>query len=522
MKITTNQLREGGKRAALPVIACSALLLGIGSYAFRPAKAAMSSGAPMSNSSVAPLVDVDQAVEAVAARVTPAVVNIAVTAKAPQQTEMGSPADDQQDGNNDDPMEQFRRFFQQMGPGMNMGPSAPQIEHGIGSGIIISPDGYIVTNDHVVDGATQVRVTLYDRRTFPARVIGKDKLTDLAVVKIDAQDLPSLPWGDSATLRPGQTVLAFGNPFGQLQFSVTRGIVSALNRQSPSPDNARKPGGYIQTDAAINPGNSGGPLVDAHGEVVGINTYLISDSGSFAGAGFAIPSAIARPITAELIKNGKVNHGYLGIGINDVTPDNAKFFDVANDEGAVVSQVTPGSPAERAGIRQGDVITAINGKPVDTASDLQMAVIEDASGTPVSLDILRNGQPEHISVTLGQFNGNRQVASSDEGDSNNSHARLGVAVSDLTPDVRQQLNLPDQITGGVAVEQVRPGSPAEDAGLSSGDVILQVDRKPVKSAEQFRNEVEQVPAGKDILLLVWGDGGESYRVVHPASTDSGM
>ena len=525
MSITTNKLREGGKRAAIPVIACSALLIGIASYAFHPARAAMSSGAPMSNASVAPLVDLDQAVEAVAARVTPAVVNIAVTAKAPQQAEIeGAPAEQQQgssDGNND-PMEQFRRFFQQMGPGMGQqGPSGPQIEHGIGSGIIISPDGYIVTNNHVVDGATQVRVTLYDRRTFPAKVIGTDKLTDLAVIKIDAHNLPSLPWGDSSTLHPGQTVLAFGNPFGQFQFSVTRGIVSALNRQSPDSDNARKPGGYIQTDAAINPGNSGGPLVDAHGEVVGINTFLVSDSGSFAGAGFAIPSAIAQPIAAELIKNGKVNHGYLGIGISDVTPDNAKFFDVANDEGAVVSQVTPGSPAQQAGIRQGDVITAINGKTVNTASDLQIAVIEDASGTPVSLDILRNGQPEHISVTLGQFKSSHEVAASDE-EGSSGHARLGVSVSDLTPDVRQQLNLPEQVTGGAAVEQVRPGSPADNAGLSTGDVILQVDRKPVTSADDLRNELQQVPAGKDILLLVWANGGETYRVVHPAQTDSGM
>ena len=170
----------------------------------------------------------------------------------------------------------------------------PQIEHGVGSGVIISPDGYIVTNDHVVDGATEMRVTLNDRRVFTAKLVGVDKLNDLAVIKIDAKDLPSIAWGDSTKLHPGQTVLAFGSPFGYFQFSVTRGIVSALNRPNPYTDDPRKPGDFIQTDAAINPGNSGGPLVDAHGELVGINTFIISDSGSFAGAGFAIPSQIAK------------------------------------------------------------------------------------------------------------------------------------------------------------------------------------------------------------------------------------
>ena len=182
----------------------------------------------------------------------------------------------------------------------------PQIEHGVGSGVIISPDGYIVTNDHVVDGATEMRVTLNDRRVFTAKLVGEDKLNDLAVIKIDAHNLPSIPWGDSAKLHPGQTVLAFGSPFGYFQFSVTRGIISALNRPNPYTDDARKPGDFIQTDAAINPGNSGGPLVDAHGELIGIDTFIISNSGSFAGAGFAIPSEIAESSVNQIIKTGTV------------------------------------------------------------------------------------------------------------------------------------------------------------------------------------------------------------------------
>ena len=228
----------------------------------------------------------------------------------------------------------------------------PQVEHGVGSGVIISPDGYIVTNDHVVDGATEMRVTLDDRRVYTAKLVGVDKLNDVAVIKIDANNLPSVPWGDSTTLRPGQTVLAFGNPFGNFPFTVTRGIVSGLNRPNPYRDDPRKPGAFIQTDAAINPGNSGGPLVDAHGEVVGINTFIISGSGSFAGAGFAIPSQIVRASAESIIKNGTVHHGYLGIGMNDVTPDNAGFFNLPDATGAIVSEVTPDSPAGRAGLEE--------------------------------------------------------------------------------------------------------------------------------------------------------------------------
>jgi serine protease Do len=522
MSTTTNQLRAKAKQAIIPVVACSALAFGIASYSYHPVKAAPSSGVPMSDSSIAPLLALDHSVEAVAARVTPAVVNIAVTSKAPQQAEMeGAPLEQQQGNGQDgdaqggDPMEQFRRFFQQ-GPGQGMQQQQQQIEHGIGSGIIISPDGYIVTNNHVVNGAMEIRVTLHDRRTYAAKLVGTDKLTDLAVVKINATDLPCLPWGNSSALKQGQTVLAFGSPFGYFRDSVTRGIVSAVNRSNPYSDDARKPGGYIQTDAAINPGNSGGPLVDAEGEVVGINTFLISDSGSFAGAGFAIPSQIAGPISAELIKSGKVSHGYLGIGIEDVTPDNAKFFDVRNSYGAVVTQVTPDSPGGHAGLRVGDVITAINGQKVDTASELQMTVSDNMPGKSVALEILRDGKPQSISATLGQYGGAHEVAAAaHEGE---NHARLGIAVADVTPDVRHQLNLPERVKGGVAVTQVRPGSPAEDAGLTSGDVILEVNRKPVDSSQQLRDDVEKVPSGQDVLLLVWSNGGASFRVVHTAPT----
>ncbi len=280
---------------------------------------------PLDDNSVSALVSLDKAVESVAARVSPAVVNVAVTSKGGEHEAADGSAGE--DGELQGLPPGFAQFF---GRGMRPQQQAPQLQHGIGSGIIISPDGYIVTNNHVVDGAVQMKVTLNDRRVLNAKLVGVDKLTDLAVIKVDAHDLPYLSWGDSTTLKPGQTVLAFGSPFGYFQNSVTRGIVSAVNRQNPYSDDPRKPGGFIQTDAAINPGNSGGALVNAHGELIGINTFIISNSGSFAGAGFAIPAQIAKATADQLIKSGMVHHGYLGIGMNDVTPENASFFNLKN------------------------------------------------------------------------------------------------------------------------------------------------------------------------------------------------
>jgi serine protease Do len=469
---------------------------------------------------VSSLVALDNAVEAVAARVTPAVVNVSVTSRA------HSDDSDQEDGpQSGTPQGALPPGLQQFffGPhGRGQGMKAPeQIEHGIGSGIIISPDGYIVTNDHVVDGATQIRVTLNDRRVFPAKLVGVDKLNDLAVIRVDAKNLTSIAWGDSTKLHPGQTVLAFGSPFGYFQFSVTRGIVSALDRPNPYSDDPRKPGDFIQTDAAINPGNSGGPLVDAHGELVGINTFIISGSGSFAGAGFAIPSQIVKASAEALIKDGAVHHGYLGISMNDVTPDNASFFNLPDATGAIVSQVTPDSPAGHAGLKGGDVLRELNGRKIVNGSALQVAVSETAPGNTIALGILRDGKPETIKVTVGEFHGDAEVADN-SGSEPAKGGKLGLAVANLTPDLRQQMNIPEQVKGA-AIQSVRPASPADDAGLAPGDVILEVNRHPVQSPDSFVSEVHSVPEGKDILLLVWSNGGASYRVVHPAqSGQNGM
>ena len=260
----------------------------------------------LDDNSVGALLTLDRAMETLAARVTPAVVNVTVASKpnAQQGAKEGMP--------------DMQQFF---GPGSPFGrqfsfPSQPQnrMEHGLGSGVIISPDGYIVTNNHVIDGAVDIRVTMSNREVLPAKLVGADPLTDLAVIKVNGTNLPSVPWGNSANLHPGQTVLAFGNPYGY-RFTVTRGIISALNRPNPDPSDRRKPGEFIQTDAAINPGNSGGALVDARGELIGINTFLISSSGSFSGMGFAIPSQIVQPTVETLIRDGKVTHAFIGIQI---------------------------------------------------------------------------------------------------------------------------------------------------------------------------------------------------------------
>src|SRR5665213_1108651 len=531
MSTTTNSLVARAKRFTVPFGAVATLMLGVvfvfdHSVAHAAGGAGIVAAAPMDDGSVSSLVALDNAVEAVAARVTPAVVNVSVTSHAPAGE---TDEDGQGSGIPEGALPPgFQFFFGPHGPGTGRGQgqgrgmNGPgQIERGIGSGIIVAPDGYIVTNAHVVDDATQIRVTLNDRRVFPAKLVGVDKLNDLAVIRIDAKNLTSIAWGDSTRLHPGQTVLAFGSPFGYFQFSVTRGIVSAVDRPNPYSDDARKPGGFIQTDAAINPGNSGGALVNAHGELVGINTFIISNSGSFAGAGFAIPSQIAHAITEQIIQHGSVEHGYLGISMNDVTPANASFFKLQDATGAIVAQVTPDSPASKADLRAGDVITKLNGQNILNGSALQVAVSEDTPGTTITLGVLRDGTPHTLNLTVGQFHSNTESASDDGGDGSPQSGKLGLAVSNLTPDVRQQLQLPESVHG-VAVQTVRPASPAEDAGLAPGDVILEVDRHPTTSADQFVSQVHANPTDKDLLLLVWSKGNASYRIVHPDNNQNGM
>ncbi len=470
--------------------------------------------APLDADSVSALLALDQAMETLAARVTPAVVNVAVTSKTkPVSALSGQEPDDDQSQDQIPP--DIRRFFSPFfGHPMQPG---PQIEHGIGTGAIISPDGYIVTNDHVVHGATDIRVTLSDRRVLPAKLIGADPLTDLAVIKIQGTNFPSVPWGDSAGLHPGQTVLAFGNPLG-LRFTVTRGIVSALNRANPYNDDPRKPGEFIQTDAAINPGNSGGPLVNARGQVVGINTFLISQTGAFSGMGFAIPAQIAQPTTETLIKYGKVSHGYIGISINDVTPDNAKFFGLKEASGAVISHVDSDSPGSRAGLKEGDVIIGVDGQKVNDAGRLQVVIGQKQPGTKAELEVMRDAKTMTVPVTLADISksDNERASTGEE----HGKMRWGIGLADLTSQLRQQIQAPSDLQGAV-VGQVAPGSSADNAGLQRGDVIVEVNRKPMHSAADVKDALSNVPKGQDALLLVWSNGGNTFRVLHSPEASSG-
>jgi serine protease Do len=524
MKSWITHCRTSFGRRFIVGLAAVATVLSFAAYELNsPARAAAAAAAPLDDSSVNALLSLDRAMEALAAHVTPAVVNVTVTSKRSSSSDQAAPSEDGsdnpgldnngQDNNGDNGLQQFfGPFEKQFGPqfGRRMGPQS-NIEHGLGSGVIISPDGYIVTNNHVIEGAVDIRVTMTDRRILPAKLIGADPLTDLAVIKIDGSNLPSVPLGDSTQLHPGQTVLAFGNPLG-FRFTVTRGIVSALNRPNPYAADRRSPGQFIQTDAAINPGNSGGPLVNAHGEVVGINTFLVSETGGFSGMGFAIPAQIVRPTVENLIKYGKVSHGRIGIGISDITPEEAKFFNVDNASGAVVTQVEPDSPGAKAGLKVGDVITEVNGKSVSDAGELQVAVEEKQPGTTLNLKALRNGNSISLPVTLEAMGKNdRENQSSD---ASHGKPRWGLGLGDLTPDVRQQLQAGEDVRGAV-IEQVAPGSSADNAGLQPGEVITEVNRQPVQSAAAVQKALSSVPKGNDAMVLVWSPAGSTFRVLHP-------
>jgi serine protease Do len=500
-----SKIKKITQRRAVALLALALLGSFVTYECVKPARAADAapSAAPLEDDSVGALTALDKAMETLAAHVTPAVVNVTVTSRTkPEAANQQMPEDMQQFGQEGP----FGQFF---GPQMRS-QRQPQIEHGLGSGVVVSPDGYIVTNNHVIDGAVDIRVRTSNGRVMKAKLVGADPLTDLAVLKVNGTDMASVPWGDSKQVRPGETVLAFGNPYG-FRFTVTRGIVSAINRANPDASDPSKPGEFIQTDAAINPGNSGGPLVDARGEVIGINTFLVSPSGTFSGMGFAIPTQIVKPTVETLIRDGKVSHGRIGIAISDVTPENAKFFGDSTTMGGVISQVEPDSPGARAGLQIGDVITEIDGQRVSDAGDLQVRIGLKRPGTKVELTVLRNGKTMTVPVTLEELG-----ARSNDGDaSGEGHGKMrwGLGLGDLTPDTRDQLQVPGDIHGAV-VEQVQPGSSADNAGIQEGDVILEVNRHKVRNSGDVQQALSNVPEGQDALILVWSNGGNTFRVLH--------
>jgi serine protease Do len=398
----------------------------------------------------------------------------------------------------------FQQFFGRQGP------QAPQQqrERGLGSGVIVSPDGYILTNNHVIDKATDIKVMLSDKRQFPGKVVGADPKTDIAVVKIEATSLPTIILGDSSKIEVGDYAFAIGNPFGVGE-TATMGIISATGRNGLDIEDYED---FIQTDAAINPGNSGGALLNARGELVGINTAILSGgSGGNQGIGFAIPINMAKYVMDQILKHGKVVRGYIGVGVQELTPDLAKAFNVPPGKGALVGTVEPNSPADKAGVKRGDIIIDLNGQPITGSNDLRLKVGSMAPGTKVTLKINRNGDTRDISLALGEAPTGK--GGNSEGGSAENSPMQGVQVDELTGDIRQQLGLGADVKG-VVVSQVPDGSPASDAGLQRGDVIQQVNRKPVNSVDDYQRLIRE--AGKQSLVLLVNRGGSTtFIVVQP-------
>ncbi|HAP39059.1 MAG TPA: serine protease [Nitrospira sp.] len=429
----------------------------------------------------------------VAKTVTPAVVNI-TTSGAEEVSDGGRHRGRPEDffGSPFGP----RRFGPPMEPKERRG-------GGQGSGVIVSPDGYVLTNNHVIAGAKTVTVTLPDKREFKGRIVGTDPKSDVAVVKIDGSQLPTIPWGDSSRLQVGEYVLAVGNPFG-LNSTVTLGIVSALGRGHMGITQYED---FIQTDAAINPGNSGGALVNTRGELVGINTAIFSQTGGYQGVGFAVPTGMSKPIYESLVKTGKVVRGFLGIGIQDLNHDLAKSFGVTGSNGAVVTDVKEEGPAEKAGIKQGDVILSFQGTPIEDAVTLQRAVTRSAVGSKVTVKVMRDGQEKELVVTIAELPDNPQVAKAEAGPSDQPLA--GLAVQELDRDTAQELGLKGKISG-VVVTAVDPDSDAERAGLMPGDVIREINRKPVTTVKEYDQAASHLKKGQTVLVLINRRGASLY------------
>jgi serine protease Do len=370
-------------------------------------------------------------------------------------------------------------------------------QRSLGSGFIVDPRGYILTNDHVVKNATKIRVKLQDGRELPGTVVGTDPQTDLAVIRVETSNLPVLKLANSDQVKVGQWVLAFGSPFG-LEQTMTAGIISAKGRDigSGNYDN------FLQTDAAINPGNSGGPLVNLAGEAVGINTMILSDSGGFQGVGLAIPASMAENVYRQLVETGKVTRGWLGVGIQEMTPELAKSFNLKADEGVLVSHVEPNSPAEKAGLHSGDVILEYNGKETKTPRDLSMAVADTKVGIPAKLKVFRDGRTMMMDVAIGERPAERAEASQPSGKS--EHAKLGVTVENVDADTARQLNL--QSPSGALVTDVQSGSPADDGGVHRGDVIREINHKPIKNVADLQTAIGNLKEGSTVLLSVVRQG----------------
>jgi serine protease Do len=399
----------------------------------------------------------------------------------------------------------FPFFF---GPGPNEG--SERREQGMGSGVVVSSDGYVITNNHVVSDAKEIKVTLYDKREFDAEVIGTDPKSDVAVIRLKGapNDLHPIEIGDSSRIRLGDVVLAIGNPFGVGQ-SVTMGIVSAKGRADLDIVDY---GDFIQTDAAINPGNSGGALVNMEGKLIGINTAILSRSGGYQGIGFAIPTNMATPIMESLKKYGKVTRGWLGVSIQDVDQDIAMAMKLPTQRGVLIGDVSANTPAAKAGLRRGDVVVKIDGEAMDTTGHFRNAIAAAGSGHKVKMELYRDGKLQALDVELGEKPGEKQVSSGGTKDNPAASNGLdGLSLSELTPELRQHMDLESNAPNGLAVMRINPGSPAARAGLRPGDLLLEVNRKPVSTVRQFE-ELYGKSKG-NVLLLMYRQGNTFFVVV---------
>lgn len=396
----------------------------------------------------------------------------------------------------------FRRFF---------GDNFRQFKHKkerkssvLGSGVIVSEDGFILTNNHVVKGVDEIKVTLNDRREFEGKVIGTDPKSDLAVIKIDAKDLPSIKIGDSDNLKVGEVVIAIGNPFG-LSLTTTMGIVSALGRSNVGIADYED---FIQTDAAINPGNSGGALVNIKGELVGINTAIFSTSGGYMGIGFAIPANMANSAMQSIVKHGKVIRGWLGVTIQTLTPELAKHFDIQAGKGALVTDVVNDSPAEKAGIQRGDLIVRLNEKEIKGSTHLRNVVGNRSPGTDLKATVIRDGKEVTLSVTLGEFPETSLAMGGEY-----SNVMKDVQVQEVTKDLRRSLGIPEKVKG-VIITNIGEGSPAVGI-LKRNDVIQQINRTAIYSIKDYKKVVSRIGKGDGILLLIYRGGGYIYVTIRP-------
>jgi Do/DeqQ family serine protease len=440
----------------------------------------------------------------VVSRVAPAVVTIRAerVVRAPRQHPFF-----------DDPS--LQDFFGGRLPQMQQQAPREMRQRALGSGVVISPDGYIVTNHHVVDGAEQITVEFTDLRTAAAKLVGTDQPSDLAVLKVDAKDLPVLTLGDSDKVRVGDVVLAVGNPLGVGQ-TVTAGIISAKGRRTDISDGSFED--FLQTDAPINQGNSGGALVNTAGELVGINSQILSPSGGNIGIGFAIPSNMTRTVTEQLINKGRVRRGQLGVVVQAVSEDIAQSLGMKDTRGVIVSSVQKGSAADKAGMRQGDVIVAFNGSAVRDANELRNLVAATQPGTDATVTLLREGREQQLKVTLGELSvsapGGREEGGEGGGGDEGEGGKLGIAVTPLTPEAASRFQLPAD-KQGLVVTGVDPSGPAADAGLQQGDLIEQANRQPVKSVEDLRAAIQAAGDRPVLLLVTRGDQGSLFVTVRP-------